>query len=152
MRERALAYLARGVEALAAQALARPARVLLLEPGESAAGAGVSLSRGKFGAGWQDRDTLPHVAAAWRNRAGAGGARASWKIAGGCVMARDKPHDWYDIEIEFKGKTVKGRYYVERNVVTVSTWADRKSTQVGGSPPESIARRLLHELAEAGKG
>jgi hypothetical protein len=40
-------------------------------------------------------------------------------------MARDKPHDWYDIEIEFKGKTGKGRYYVERDVVTVSTWADR---------------------------
>lgn len=73
------------------------------------------------------------------------------KIAGDCVMARDKSHDWKEIEIQFESRTVKGSYYVESGIVTVSTWADRKSTQVGGSPPEIIARRLLRELAEAGK-
>ena len=31
-------------------------------------------------------------------------------LTGDCAMARDKPHEWYDIEIQFEGKTVKGRY------------------------------------------
>ena len=66
-------------------------------------------------------------------------------------MARDKPHDWNDIEIQFEGKTVKGHYYVERGMVTVMTAYGQESTQVGGSSPMTTARIILRQMAEAGK-
>jgi hypothetical protein len=32
-------------------------------------------------------------------------------------MAKDKPHDWKDIEINIGSRTVKGTYYVEKGMV-----------------------------------
>ena len=66
-------------------------------------------------------------------------------------MAKDKPHDWKNIEIQIDGRTVRGTYYVEKGIVTVTTLYGRKSTQVGGSSPESIARLLLRSLDAEGK-
>jgi hypothetical protein len=65
-------------------------------------------------------------------------------------MARDKPRDWNDIEIQFEGKTVKGHYYVERGMVTVMTAYGQESTQVGGSSPMTTARIIDH-LVGAGE-
>jgi len=46
------------------------------------------------------------------------------------------------------GKTYNASYYVLQGIITVvSAWGD-KSTQVGDSPPEVIARFLLRELIE----
>ena len=55
------------------------------------------------------------------------------------------------ISVELDGKTYTGSYNVKRGVVTVSTLKGHKSTQVGGSPPEVIARMLLRELVSEGK-
>ncbi len=50
--------------------------------------------------------------------------------------------------IKREGKTHNAFYYVLQGIITVvSAWGD-KSTQVGGSPPEVIARFLLRELIE----
>jgi len=70
---------------------------------------------------------------------------------GALSMAKDKPHDWNDIEIQIDGRTVKGRYYVERGILTVTTAHGQKSTQLGGSSGGSMARMLLRELANEGK-
>lgn len=57
------------------------------------------------------------------------------------------------VSIEHEGRPVLGWYLVEGRVgldaiITVWTASGRKSTQVGGSPPSSLARMLLRELAE----
>lgn len=44
---------------------------------------------------------------------------------------------------------VHGSYYVHRRMITVtSPWGTSKSTQVGNSPPESLARIMLRELIQ----
>jgi hypothetical protein len=59
-----------------------------------------------------------------------------------------------DIEITDKGKTTRGKYHVwsDRDgyplVTVISEDGRAKTTQVGGSPPEVSAQRLLIELAK----
>jgi hypothetical protein len=36
-------------------------------------------------------------------------------------MAKDKPHDWKDIEIKIGGRTVKGGYYLEGDDLMAAT-------------------------------
>jgi hypothetical protein len=44
---------------------------------------------------------------------------------------------------------VRGSYYVHRRVITVtSPWGTSKSTQVGNTPPETLARIMLRELIQ----
>jgi hypothetical protein len=57
-----------------------------------------------------------------------------------------------DVEIEFKGKIVKGRYSVSGNIITVTTLGGSKSTQLGRMTGPILAKILLHELAEEGNG
>ena len=58
------------------------------------------------------------------------------------------------VEVELGGETYAGSYIVSghgsRRLVTVSWGWYSKTTQVGGSPPRSIARMLLYELVRAG--
>ncbi len=56
-----------------------------------------------------------------------------------------------DITVEIDGKTYSGRVEVSRDLVTVSTPYGSKTTQIGGSPAESIARTLLREIVQAEK-
>jgi hypothetical protein len=51
------------------------------------------------------------------------------------------------------GAILRGQMWVKNGVVTVTTPDGRqKSTQIGGSPPYSIARWMLIELEEARLG
>ncbi|MGG2019002.1 hypothetical protein AB1J88_03060 [Pseudomonas sp. S8] len=50
------------------------------------------------------------------------------------------------LEVEFQGKTYKASYSVDKRMVTVWAATLSKSTQVGGSPPETIARIIAKEL------
>ena len=52
----------------------------------------------------------------------------------------------FDIEIEDFGQQHRGTYTVNQGVVTVEYGGRTKSTQVGGSPPATLARVLLGEL------
>ncbi len=54
-----------------------------------------------------------------------------------------------EVSVEIEGKIHAGRYIVERKVVTVTSGFGQKSTQLGGSNPEDIARLLLSELVRA---
>lgn len=55
------------------------------------------------------------------------------------------------ITVESEGKTYTASYNVSKGVITVSTGLDSKSTQVGGLPPEHLAKLLLRELIREGK-
>ena len=56
-----------------------------------------------------------------------------------------------ELTVEVNGKTYNGHYRVEKGVITVSTLYSSKSTQLGNSPAELIARILLREMAETGE-
>lgn len=56
-----------------------------------------------------------------------------------------------EIVIEINGKEYSGRYIVKRSIVSVISSFGEKSTQVGGSAPESIARLMLGELVRENK-
>jgi hypothetical protein len=60
-------------------------------------------------------------------------------------MAED---EWKDIEVTVQ---VTCAYKVEDGVVTVKSIYGSKSTLVGGSPPEFLARRMLRELVSEAK-
>jgi len=54
------------------------------------------------------------------------------------------------ISIEIEGVRYDGRYGIHRGVMTVTyAGVDSKRTQVGGTPPEVLARMLLSELVQA---
>jgi len=66
-------------------------------------------------------------------------------------MARRQAPMSHPITITRDGKQYYGTYCVDRGVVTVTTLYAMKSTQVGGSPAESIAKVLFGELITEGK-
>ncbi len=51
-----------------------------------------------------------------------------------------------EFSVEIEGKEHIGRYFVDRKVITVTSELGQKSTQLGGSKPEDIAKLLLSEL------
>ena len=61
-------------------------------------------------------------------------------------MAEKRPPIQHEISVEFNGKTHSGKYSVDRGVITVHYMMRHMTTQLGGSPPESVARVLLIEL------
>ena len=54
---------------------------------------------------------------------------------------------WKEIEIDYRGKRVKGRYVVSDKLVTVAAWNGMKTAQLGILPAERLAHMLLRELA-----
>jgi uncharacterized protein (DUF433 family) len=56
------------------------------------------------------------------------------------------------ITIEVNGQPVTGRYTVDGTKVTVSTINATKSARLGSMSVESLARMLLRELVDKGKG
>ena len=55
------------------------------------------------------------------------------------------------VEVEVDGKLYRGRYHVDRGIIALSTLdGRRKATQLGSSPPESLARILLREIIRDG--
>jgi hypothetical protein len=59
---------------------------------------------------------------------------------------------WREVQIKFLGRTIVGSYALSQDgLVTVKTPTGEKTTQLGGSPAEFIAKRLLRELAVEGK-
>lgn len=55
------------------------------------------------------------------------------------------------VSCEIDGKTFQGNYWIAGKILVVSTAKGGKSTQVGASPAEALAKRLLQEMAQAGK-
>jgi hypothetical protein len=55
------------------------------------------------------------------------------------------------VVIEIDGKEYDGSYEVTGGVVTVRTAYGSNSTQIGGSPPEVLAKKLLGELVREEK-
>lgn len=56
-----------------------------------------------------------------------------------------------EISIDYKGKKITGSYVVQSKMVTVDSFYGQKSTQLGGMLPDSLAKILLRELADAYK-
>jgi len=57
-----------------------------------------------------------------------------------------------EVEIEFEGKNYKGSYTIKSKMVHVTSAHGSKSTQVGASPPDLIARMLLRNILSDAKG
>ena len=56
---------------------------------------------------------------------------------------------WEDIAIESNGRVVEGSYCASDWMITVKTKDGRnKSTRLGADPPVTVAKSLLHELAQ----
>ncbi len=52
-----------------------------------------------------------------------------------------------EVSVEHNGKTYTGTWRTEKGLVTVTSFElGSQTTQIGGSPPESIARIMLGEL------
>jgi hypothetical protein len=51
--------------------------------------------------------------------------------------------------VTIHGVTYEGMYYLEGSMVHVQSSFGKKATQLGGSPPEAIAKRLLAQLVLA---
>jgi hypothetical protein len=64
-------------------------------------------------------------------------------------MAKSKPGPVKIIRVTIDGVTHSGTYYVQGSTVHVRSSKGAKATQVGGSPPEAIAKMLLSELVRA---
>jgi hypothetical protein len=57
-----------------------------------------------------------------------------------------------EVQIQFEGQPITGWWRIEDDsMVAVWTPRARRATQIGGSPPEALARLMLHELAKEGK-
>jgi hypothetical protein len=54
-----------------------------------------------------------------------------------------------DVVVMINGVEHRGTYFVQSSMVHVRSDAGSKATQVGGSPPETIAKILLSELVRA---
>jgi hypothetical protein len=62
-------------------------------------------------------------------------------------MAGTKRERVYEpIEYEFDGKIHRGRFYVERGWLTLSTDLGHKSAALNGSPPQVLAQILLKDM------
>jgi hypothetical protein len=55
------------------------------------------------------------------------------------------------LEVEFEGETYKVTYSVAARMVTVSTAYSSKTTQLGGSTPEQLARIMAKEVLRQDK-
>jgi hypothetical protein len=66
-------------------------------------------------------------------------------------MTGSRPTSVRNVAVTLDGVTHKGTYYVQGSTVYVQCDSGTKATQVGGSPPESIAKLLLSEMVRAGR-
>lgn len=58
---------------------------------------------------------------------------------------KQTPHQ--EVTVEHEGKKYSATYWVERDILTVSSFdLGQKSTQLGGMTPLVLARLLLHEI------
>ena len=55
------------------------------------------------------------------------------------------------VTCEVDGKTYRGTYWIAGKILTVATGMGGKSTQVGSTSAEALAKRLLQDLAKEGK-
>jgi hypothetical protein len=55
------------------------------------------------------------------------------------------------VTVEVGGRTYTGSYEVSGRVITVRTAHGSRATQVGGTPPDTMAKMLLRELIREGK-
>ncbi len=55
-------------------------------------------------------------------------------------------------EFDFDGETYQGTYTVEHDVLTVDTPFGPRSTSVGDTPPETLARIVAGEIASEASG
>lgn len=59
---------------------------------------------------------------------------------------------WTKVTIERDGKTFEGRCKLDGKLITVRSGYGTKTTQVGGLPPDVLAKQLLGEMVRADRG
>ena len=61
-------------------------------------------------------------------------------------MSGSRPTAVKLVTVTIDGVTHRGTYFVQSSMVRVQSAFGNKATQVGGTPPETIAKMLLSEL------
>lgn len=62
-----------------------------------------------------------------------------------------KPVPVKNVAVTINGTTHQGTYFVQSKIVHVQSSFGNKTTQVGGSPPQAIARLLLSEMVRSAR-
>jgi hypothetical protein len=62
-------------------------------------------------------------------------------------MNKEGPRS-YPVRCEVAGKTYEGTYTISGGMVHVSSAHGHESTQISGSPPDTMARMVLRELVD----
>ncbi|TSA14606.1 MAG: hypothetical protein D4R74_07975 [Betaproteobacteria bacterium] len=84
--------------------------------------------------------------------AGQNPARTLFTItSAGAYRTMDNNPPRHRVSCEIDGKSHRGTYWVAGKILTVSTGLGGKSTQVRGTPVETLAMQLLQKLAKEGK-
>ena len=55
----------------------------------------------------------------------------------------------YELSFRIDGNLVTGTFHVESGLVTATHNGESKTTQVGGSTPQAVARLLIREIVTA---
>jgi len=66
-------------------------------------------------------------------------------------MPRTKHPTYVPISIEYDGKQYRASYYVEKEMVTLSSEWGSKSAVIHNSPEELLAKIMLREVLDAAK-
>ena len=60
--------------------------------------------------------------------------------------------DTCEVSVEVDGKTYFGLYWVESDIVTVTTGLTAKRAELGHAPADAVARLLLKEIVQETSG
>lgn len=66
-------------------------------------------------------------------------------------MRDTRPASVKTVTVTIDGIAHHGTYYVQRSVVYVQSSLGAKATQVGGTPPENVAKLLLSEMVRTSR-
>jgi hypothetical protein len=67
------------------------------------------------------------------------------------VLPKTDKRNWRDLVVENAGRRLAGSYAVRRGIVYVRLGERDKAAQIGGLPPESLARMMIVEIANEKK-
>jgi hypothetical protein len=67
-------------------------------------------------------------------------------------MDTTHPHHWQSFSVDVDGKSYDGRYTIDGGMIVVQApRGDTEETQLGGTPPESLAILLLSQMVREGR-
>lgn len=67
-------------------------------------------------------------------------------------MKEPCPRHWHNISVDVDGVTYAGQWGIDHETIVVRTASgEQEDTQVGGTPPESLAKLMLGQMVREGR-